>query len=147
MSLAFLLVLGLLGIGLMLDGRRRARRDAAEPDRAILSELARAGSDTGQPHDLEFYLVFPTELAAEGVAAALRTEGFVVLVSPEEGGREWLCLATRQMRPDLRELRQWRVRLGAVAAAAGGEYDGWGATVVEVADGTSPAGEAGWRRP
>ena len=131
MSLAFLLVLGLVGLGLMLDGRRRAARDAAQPDATTLAALARAGSDLRQPHDLEFFLYLPTEAAAGHIAATLGTDGFATRVSRDESGREWLCLATRQMRPDLSELRLLRIRLSALASAAGGEYDGWGATVVE----------------
>lgn len=131
MSLAFLLLLGLVGLGLMLNGRRRAARDAAEPDAAILAALTRAGSDLCQPHDLEFFLYLPTETAAEGVAARLRADGFVTRVSLDADGPEWLCLATRQLRPDLGELGLLRTRLSALAIAAGGEYDGWGATVVE----------------
>ena len=131
MSRAFLLVLGLVGLGLMLNGRRGAARDAAEPDAATLTALARAGSDLRQPHDLEFFLYLPTAAAAEGVATSLRADGFVTQVSLDEKGSEWLCLATRQMRPDASELGLLRTRLSALASAAGGEYDGWGATVVE----------------
>ena len=131
MSLAFLLVLGLVGLGLMLDGRRRAARDAAEPDAAILAALTRAGSDLHQPHDIEFFLYFPTETAAAGVATGLQADGFVTRVSLDEKGNEWLCLATRQMRPDPSALVLLRARLSALASAAGGAYDGWGATVME----------------
>jgi hypothetical protein len=130
MSLAFLLVLGLVGLGLMLNGRRRAARDAAEPDAAILAALTRAGSDLRQPHELEFFLYFPTETAAASVASSLQADGFVTRVSRDETGGEWLCLATRQMRPSLSELGLLRTRLSALASAAGGAYDGWGATVV-----------------
>ena len=139
MSLAFLLLLGLVGLGLMLNGRRRAARDAAEPDAAILAALTRAGSDVRQPHEIEFFLFFPTEAAAEGVAARLRADGFVTRVSLDADGPEWLCLATRLLRPDLGELGLLRTRLSALASEAGGAYDGWGATVVEPQEkGTAP---------
>ena len=143
MSLAFLLVLGLVGLGLMLNGRRRAARDAAEPDAAILTALARAGSDLRHPHDLEFFLYLPTEVAAEGVATSLRADGFVTQVSLDDQGSEWLCLAMRQMRPDAIELGLLRTRLSALASEAGGEYDGWGATVVEPLGQTAPPPDPG----
>lgn len=139
MSLAFLLVMGLVGLGLMLNGSRRAAREAAEPDAATLAALARAGSDLRQPHDLEFYLYLPTAAAAENVATTLRADGFVTRVSPDEKGSEWLCLATRQLCPDVIELGRLRIRLTALASAAGGAYDGWGTTVVEPRElGTPP---------
>ncbi|MEO8633977.1 MAG: ribonuclease E inhibitor RraB [Gemmatimonadales bacterium] len=132
MSLAFLLALGLLGLGLLLNGRRRAAHDTAHPDATTLTALTRAGSDLSQVHDLEFYLYLPTESAAAHVAETLRADGFATQVEPdpEPGGHEWLCLATRQMAPHLAELERLRGRLSSLASAAGGEYDGWGATVV-----------------
>lgn len=139
MSLGFLLLLGLVGLGLVIDGRRRAARAAQHPDQATLDALVRAGSDLRLPHELEYYLYLPTEPAGNQVAATLRSEGFTVQVSPDEGGREWLCLAAHRMRPDLAALERLRVQLSSLATAAGGEYDGWGATVVLPPDrGDSP---------
>ena len=123
----------------MLNGGRRAARDAAEPDAATVAALARAGSDLRQPHDLEFFLYLPTAAAAEDVATTLRADGFMTRVSLDEKASEWLCLATRQLCPNVTELGRLRIRLSALASAAGGEYDGWGATVVEPGElGTPP---------
>ncbi len=131
MSLGFLLALGLVGLWMVWQGRRRAAYLVAHPDETTLAALRRAGSDLTRPHEVEFYLYLPTESAADTVASTLRMDGFATLLSPDEGGREWLCLATRGMIPELGALQQLRTRLGTLAQGAGGEYDGWGATVVE----------------
>jgi regulator of RNase E activity RraB len=138
MSLGFLLVLGLVGLGLVLDGRRRAARDAAHPDQATLAALARAGSDLAQLHEVEFFLYLPTEAAAARVAATLGSEDFETAVSRAAEGPEWLCLATRRMRPDQEAFERLRTRLSTLAGSEGGEYDGWGATVVERPAGPAP---------
>ena len=132
MSLTFLLVLGLLGIYLMLRGQsREAAARAADPDADTLAELARAGSNLGKQHAIEFFLYLPNHAAAEEVAAQLTNEGFQVEVRPAETPPEFLCLATRSMSPELGELQRLRRYLTAVAESRDGAYDGWGATVVE----------------
>ena len=136
MSLSFLIALGLLGIYLMLRGQARAAgaRSMADPDAATLAELARAGSDLGRFHEMEFFLYLPDRQAADAVAEQLTDEGFVVEVQPAELSGEWLCLATRQMSPTLDELHRLRRHLAAVAESRDGAYDGWGATVVETGE-------------
>jgi len=134
MSLSFLVALGLLGVYLMLRGRARSQAANADPDLATLAELARAGSDLAQLHEIEFFLYLPTQRAAEEVAAQLQSEGFTVKVESGETAGDWLCLATRQMNPTLDELQRLRRHLSAVAESRDGAYDGWGATVVEPED-------------
>ena len=64
MSLSLLLVLGLLGFYLYTRGHAGVvARHAADPDAAPLEELARAGSDLGQPH--EICLLYTSDAADE----------------------------------------------------------------------------------
>ncbi|MBK9692742.1 MAG: ribonuclease E inhibitor RraB [Gemmatimonadetes bacterium] len=131
MSLSLLLVLGLLGLYLYARGHAGVvARHAADPDAAPLEELARAGSDLGQPHEMEFFLYFPEEAAAHAAAAALRARGFAARVEREPEDPDWLCLATRQLVPSLAALQALRLEFTALTEARGGAYDGWGATVV-----------------
>lgn len=131
MSLSLLIALGFLGLYLVLRGQARASAArSADPDAATLAELARAGSDLRRTHEMEFFLYLPDREAADAVARQLRTEGFQVELRPGESDGDWLCLASRDMTPELDELRRLRAYLSAVAESREGVYDGWGATVV-----------------
>jgi hypothetical protein len=79
---------------------------------------------------MEFFLYLPDHVAAEAVARQLGAEGFRVEVRAAESEGDWLCLASREMTPELDELRRLRAYLSAVAESREGVYDGWGATVV-----------------
>jgi regulator of RNase E activity RraB len=132
MSLPLLIVLGLIGIYLLARGSAREAAARADGDASTLAELARAGSDLGRPHRIEFFLYLPSQHVAEGVAEDLRREGFTVEVRRAEGATDWLALGTREMLPELAALQRWRQRLTALAESRGGAYDGWG---TEVEDG------------
>ena len=132
MPLSLLAILGLIGIYMLLRGQSRARTAGShpDPDASTLAELARAGSDLGRSHEMEFFLYLPDRGSADAVAAQLEAEGFAVGVSAAEDAGDWLCLATRMMVPTLDELQRLRRHLAAVAESREGAYDGWGATVV-----------------
>jgi len=135
MPLWVLILLGVVGIVLLLRGHAgesAAMRLPSDGDASTLDELAHAGSDLSRPHQIEFFLYLPSRQAAEGVADQLRHDGFEVQVGPSEDPADWLCLATRQMLPELGALRTWRQRLTALAEGRDGVYDGWG---TEVEDG------------
>jgi len=129
MSLSLLIALGFLGLYLVLRGQARAAR-SADRDAATLAELSQAGSDLRRTHQMEFFLYLPDRAAADAVARQLGTEGFQVELRPGESDGDWLCLARRDMTPELDELRRLRDHLSAVAESRQGVYDGWGATVV-----------------
>lgn len=132
MPLSVLILLGLLGVYLMLRGGAReaaVTAASADGDAETLDELARAGSDLTRPHRIEFFLFLPSREAADQVAAELRSEGFGVEVGQGEQSADWLCLATREMLPELAALRSWRERLTAMAESRQGVYDGWGTEV------------------
>jgi regulator of RNase E activity RraB len=133
MSLSLLAALGLLGLYLFLRGNTRALagRSRTDPDATTLAELAKAGSDLGRSHEMEFFLYLPDRTSADAVATQLAAEGFAVGVETSKEGNDWLCLATRTMVPTLDELQRLRRHLAAVAESREGAYDGWGTTVVE----------------
>ena len=133
MPISALVAIGLIGIFLMLRGRGAEQPVATGPvpdgDAATLDELAHAGSDLSRQHTIEFFLYLPDQPAAEAVAAELRREGLTAEVSQGQEASDWLCLARRQMVPDMAGLRTWRERLTALAEAHQGVYDGWGTEV------------------
>lgn len=117
-----------VGAGLFLN-RASAQTD---PDSLVLTQLRKAGSNLGKPHDIEFFLYFPSEAAAGRVASKLRADGFGVTVSPAAGGgSDWLALATRSMVPEAKELVRLRSMFTLLSSAEKGNYDGWGTPVVK----------------
>ena len=56
-------------------------------DARLIDQLRKRGSDPFKPHDVDFFLAFPTREPADELAAQLTTEGFKtdVVDSPESG--------------------------------------------------------------
>jgi hypothetical protein len=102
------------------------------PDASVLWQLRKAGSDLRKSHNIEFFMYFPSEAAAQRVARSLVTNGFVVRVNPAAGGeQEWVALATRTMVPELAKLEQIRALLTTISESESGDYDGWGTPVIK----------------
>lgn len=145
MPVSALIVIALLGVFLMLRGKRAEppasglpganganRANGADGDAATLDELARAGSDLTREHNIEFFIYLPDQSSGEAAASLLRGEGHMVELSKATDGSDWLCLVQLRMIPDMAGLRGYRERFTALARAYNGEYDGWG---TEVEDG------------
>jgi regulator of RNase E activity RraB len=98
---------------------------AADDDRAVLQQLREAGSDLSKPHQIEFYLYFPTEEAAGKAAEKLEAEGFEGEMRRAPDLTRWMCLVYQQMVPELSKIAALKRRLGKLAQEFGGEYDGW----------------------
>ncbi len=105
-------------------------------DARLIDQLRKRGSDPFKPHDVDFFLAFPTREAAEQLAAQLTTEGFLAEVrdSPEAGDLRFGVLAQKSMHlavPDMQDLSR---RLTDAAVALNGRYDGWSAKPVARVD-------------
>lgn len=92
-------------------------------DQAVVDNLRRVGVDLEQPREIEFFLYFPTEVAALQAASELVDRGFETRVSPPLGDEKWLCLAPIQMMPDVAALMRLREQFNSLADLLGGEYD------------------------
>jgi len=105
-------------------------------DARLIDQLRKRGSDPFKPHDLDFFLAFPTREAADEMAAQMTTEGFKtdVIDTPESGELRYSLHAQKSLHltvPDMQELSR---RLTDMATAKGGRYDGWSAKQVPIAD-------------
>ena len=100
-------------------------------DHRVLVQLRKAGSDLSKPHQIEFFLYFPTQLVAEKASLNIQEAGFEVEVKPAAQGDSWLCFAKKTMIPSLPDLQQIRQTFVALAGSMNGEYDGWGTPVVK----------------
>ena len=123
----FVLTMALLTIVLSLFGCTKK----PDLDESVLIQLRKAGSDLSKPHNIEFFLYFPTQAVAEQAASRIRDEGFHVEVKRAAKGDDWLCYATKTMVPDLRALQKIRQCFTSLANSLSGEYDGWGTPVVK----------------
>ena len=113
-----------------LQKLRRQRNDSW--DARLIDQLRKRGSDPFKPHDVDFFLAFPTQDAAERLAARLRNEGFDadVVDEPESGALRYSLHAHKSMQltvPDMQDLSR---RLTEQAKEMGGRYDGWSAKQV-----------------
>jgi hypothetical protein len=105
---------------------------AADPDQMALDQLKSAGSDLSKPHKIEFLLYFPDSKGVAQAAATLNGKKFDIdITRPKKEGEKWSCKAIKTMVPDLKTLQKIRKDFNNIAAANGGEYDGWGAAIVK----------------
>lgn len=117
-------------IALVLVSSNRAGQEGV-PDIRVLSQLRQAGSKLEKPHQIDFFMYFPSESAANSVAQTLASQGYNVSVKPSaQSNPEWLVQAVRTMVPKVGALVEIRKSFSALASENGGTYDGWGAGVV-----------------
>ena len=123
-------VVAALVVTLLLRLRQPAARQPSG-DAQVIAQLKAAGSNLSRPHPVEFFLYFPGEAAAQRASHRVAAQGFKTEVRPAaNGGPEWLLFAEKELVPVERTLLQIREDLSAIATAEGGEYDGWGSSVV-----------------
>ena len=102
-----------------------------DPDQQVLDQLKKAGSNLSKPHQIEFFLYFPTEDSANRAAVDLRKVECNVKVELGADTTSWLCLATKQMIPKHSEFLKLRKTFNEIAQKLNGEYDGWGTEIVK----------------
>lgn len=102
-----------------------------EADAATLRELEKAGSDLAKPHEIDFFLYFPTKRVAESAATEMSDLGYKVTVGEKAYEGQWGCQGKKVAVPSEGFLGKCRTELEAIASKLGGEYDGWGAGVVD----------------
>jgi len=112
--------------------RKLQQRQNDSWDARLIDQLRKRGSDPFKPHDVDFFLAFPTQDAAERLANRLRNEGFDadVVDEPESGALRYSLHAHKSMQltvPDMQDLSR---RLTDQAKEMGGRYDGWSAKQV-----------------
>jgi hypothetical protein len=69
------------------------------PDAQVIGQLRRAGSDLTKPHEIEFFLYFPSEVVARQAADQFSAQGYKAVVRLGAEQKDWLCLLTRHMVP------------------------------------------------
>jgi hypothetical protein len=110
-----------------------------ERDLAVLSRLEDIGSDISKPHNLDFFLYFPSEELAKSAAGEIENGGYVVRVSPVEppwwrrlfSKTAWSICTSKSMIPAREAILETSDWFHGIALRFDGEYDGWGTELVE----------------
>jgi hypothetical protein len=101
------------------------------PDQVVLDNLKLAGSDLSKPHNVDFSFYFPDEASVDRFIAKLSREpAYKIEVFDGDDGYEWVVEVTRTFIPSLVTIEETSKELAALAKSEGGEFDGWGAAVV-----------------
>lgn len=110
----------------------RSRNASAQEsmDGKTLVQLAKAGSDLKKPHEIDFFFYFPNQDQAKKAADKLAALGLSTKIDRAAKGSNWVIHGNKTMVPSEAELQRLRRYFDEIAAAQGGEYDGWGAEVV-----------------
>jgi hypothetical protein len=107
----------------------RANTQEIAEDNEALNQLRAAGSNLTKPHHVEFYLYLPSEEEAESAATAVRPLGYAATVSAGEDEGNWLCVATRTMRPTIEDITVARALFTGLAQKHRGVYGGWNTAI------------------
>jgi len=132
---AFAIVGGLIAAYRIWQNLQKLRQRQNDSwDAQLIDQLRKRGSDPFKPHDVDFFMAFPSQESAEHIAARLRVEGFDADVkeAPENGDLRFSLHAHKSMKltvPDMQELSR---RLTDAATEKGGRYDGWSAKQVPI---------------
>jgi Regulator of ribonuclease activity B len=107
-------------------------RDSSDPDAKVLFHLAERGSDLTKPHKPDFAFFFPSEAAAKTAEWKLTEKGFDVSIYPPDAEHENCeVVAVKTFVPELHILNALSDEFEELATELGGEFDGWGAEVVD----------------
>ena len=109
---------------------RWRKKEEPDLDRLVLDQLKQAGSDLTKPHDIDFFLYFPTEQAANEAAKEIDLEVDELKVELGADEMNWLCFGTKSMVPEPDELLRLRERFDQIANKHNGQNDGWATGVV-----------------
>ena len=94
----------------------------------LLNKLFRRSAAATEQR-LSHYLYFKTQEAAAPVVTELKHQGFDVEDRESADGKNWLVLAHHDIVVTPNVLEALSVRMTALAAPHGGDYDGWEAAV------------------
>jgi len=113
-----------------LQKLRRQKNDSW--DARLIDQLRKRGSDPFKPHEVDFFLAFPSRQSAEDLATQLRAEGFDadVLEEPESGDLRWSLHLHKSMQLTVPDMQALSRRLTDAATERQGRYDGWSAKQV-----------------
>ena len=105
-------------------------------DAAVLTALAKAGSDLSLPHEVRHYFYAPDRPTAKVLAKRLRRNGYSAqeqqaATDKSDNTPGHLVLVTHVSVPTPAEIARLRAEFEKTARALGAEYDGWEAPITK----------------
>jgi hypothetical protein len=94
-------------------------------NKAILAQIAEAGSDLKNPRVIDFEHIFPDEKAARQFAALAEEAGRATAIWQADDG-EWNVTAKSTLVPTAKGITDIETQLDQLAKTVGGKADGWG---------------------
>jgi hypothetical protein len=102
----------------------------ADSDRKVLANLAENGADLEQPHEIDWFLYFPTETQARAAERVLADHEYQVQVNPPpDEAEEWCVIGTLNVPLSTGYIATMTRMFEIFARDNGGTYDGWGAVI------------------
>ncbi len=129
----FAIVGGLIAAWRIWQNLQKLKRHQNDSwDARLIDQLRKRGTDPFKPHDVDFFLAFPTTEAAEQLMTQLRSEGFdgEVRDTPDNGELRFVVHAHKSMQLTVPDMQDMSRRLTEAAKLRGGRYDGWSAKQV-----------------
>jgi hypothetical protein len=112
---------------------KKIRADAiqADSDRQVWTNLDENGADFEQPHQIDWFVYFPTEGQAGDAERILVEHEYQVELRPTQPGitNEWGVIATLEVPLSLGYVSRMSAMFVQFALDQGGTYDGWGAVI------------------
>lgn len=102
---------------------RRSRR--IDWDEHFIQGLRKAGVNTFEDHDVDFFFTMPGREACEQLAGALRPEGYDIDITHDAEGGRYSLHASRRMRLIVPDMQALTARFTQLALDHGGQYDNW----------------------
>ena len=96
-----------------------------EDNKAVLAQIADAGSDLSASRSIDFEHVFANEGAAQEFAMVATKMGYPTEVWQADDG-EWNATASNSMAPTAEGITEVEETLAKLAQTVGGKPDGWG---------------------
>jgi hypothetical protein len=101
------------------------------PDAAVIAQIRKLKPNLCRACPIRFFLYFSSQSDATKSANELRDKDFSVEVISSKGKLQWLCLASKEIVPEITTLATLRGGLVELALKYGGEYDGWEAEIAD----------------
>jgi len=102
----------------------------SDRDAKVIEALKNNGSDITKPHEIDFFLDFEKFESAAPVAQSMDKDGFKVKMYKNDDGT-YTIEAKKTLVPSLSNMIEITNKLNSLTEQYGGNYDGWGAEVVE----------------
>lgn len=97
-----------------------------DADGDALKRVEDDGSDMSKPMVVDFHIAVPNKVAAEKIAAQVKSLGYSSEIWQDEELGEWNCECSKAMLATYNEIVLCQKELDRVAKSHGGYTDGWG---------------------